>query len=84
MTDIVKTPLTRDPQTKTEAQVRAKLLDLASEFADRAKSATEAGEAQIYAESAAVLFDAARARSTDVPPNGGRVAAPIDVPPDGG
>lgn len=57
---------------KTEAQVRNELLALASALADKAKTATSAEDARTYAESAAVVFDAARIRSiTDPIPDGG-------------
>jgi hypothetical protein len=66
----LKNPLTR---AVTEESVRAKLLDLASEFVDRAKGAADPAEAQTYAESAAVVFSSAqgRLRAEDVPPDGG-------------
>jgi hypothetical protein len=67
MTDL-KGPLVREV---TEDQVRAKLLKLASVFADRAESSTDAAEAQTYAESAAVVFSAAQGRMNDVPPDRG-------------
>ena len=57
---------------KSEAQVRSELLALASDLADKAKTATSADDARTYAESAAVVFDAARIRGiTDPIPDGG-------------
>ena len=53
---------------KSEAQVRGELLTLASTLADKAKTATSAEDARTYAESAAVVFDAARIRTIGDPP----------------
>lgn len=71
MSEFVKNPLTR---AVTEEQVRAKLLELASEFVDRAKGADDPAVAQTYAESAAVVFSSAQ----------GRLRADGDPVPDGG
>ena len=53
---------------KSEAQVRGELFELASTLASKASSATSAEDARIYAESAAVVFDAARIRTIGDPP----------------
>lgn len=70
MTDL-KGPIDRDAVTKTEEHVRAKLLNLASKFIDRAEASNDAAEAQTYAESAAIVFSAAQGRMTDPDPDGG-------------
>lgn len=73
---------------RTEEQVRQQLLRLAGKLADQAESmlAESSADGMAFAETAAVLFDVARAKQTDVPPDGGRTVqpAPTDVPPDGG
>jgi hypothetical protein len=70
---------------KSEAQVRSELLELASTLAAKASGASSAGDARIYAESAAVVFDAARIRTLGDPtPDGGRIKPLGDPTPDGG
>lgn len=61
------------PAPKSEAQVRGELLTLASTLAAKAAAATSAEDARTYAESSAVVFDAARIRTTlgDPTPDGG-------------
>ena len=64
----------RPERATTEEQVRTKLLKLSSALADKAEGADDPTVAQIYAETAAVVFDAARARPRtegDPPPTGG-------------
>jgi hypothetical protein len=53
---------------RSETKVRSELLALASTLATKAASATSAEDARIYAESAAVVFDAARIRTIGDPP----------------
>jgi hypothetical protein len=70
MTEIVdKTALLA---TRSETQVRSKLLTLASALADKAASADSSEEVRNYAESAAALFSAAKIRMGGDPiPDGG-------------
>jgi hypothetical protein len=61
------------------------MLSLASAMINKAKTAATAVDARDFTEAAATALNAASARSTDVPPDRGRIArAPTDVPPDRG
>jgi hypothetical protein len=76
MSDAKETAATRpESRVKTEEEVRAEMLSLASAMINKAKTAATAAETQAYAESAAALFGAAaRARPRlegDPPPTGG-------------